>query len=74
LNFIVESRATAQAVSHQPLAAETWLTSWIRSCGICSGQSGTGTDFSLCALVFPFRYLSLLLHCHPFDVSSWQHH
>jgi len=56
----------AQAVSRRSVTAETWLTSQIRPCGICSGQSGTGTDFSLRYLVFPCRYLSLLLHCHSF--------
>jgi len=38
---------TAHMVSHQPVTVETWLTSCIRSCGICSGQSGTGTDLYL---------------------------
>jgi hypothetical protein len=81
---------TAQAISHQPLTAETWLTSLIKSCGICSGQSGTGIDLSLCTLVWfshvstfplsvPFhcRYLSTvppLSLVHPLYASSWQHH
>jgi hypothetical protein len=56
----------AQAISHRPLTAETWLTPQIRSCGICSGQSGTGTDLSLCILVLACRYLPLQLHCHSF--------
>jgi hypothetical protein len=44
----------AQAVSRRPLATETRFS----PCGICGGQSGTGTDFSLSSLVLTCEYHS----------------
>jgi hypothetical protein len=46
-------RAMAQAVSRRPFTAETRVRSRVSSCGICSGQSGTGTGFSPSTSVFP---------------------
>ena len=40
-----EGRAMAQAVSRQPLTAEARVRSRVSPCGICGGQSGTGTGF-----------------------------
>jgi hypothetical protein len=45
-------RAVAQAVSHQSLTAEAWVC----PCGICGGQSGSGTCFSLSSSVFSCQY------------------
>jgi hypothetical protein len=39
-------RAMAQAVSRRPLIAEARVRSGVSPCGICVGQSGTGTGFS----------------------------
>jgi hypothetical protein len=37
-------RAMAQAVIHRPLTVEARVRSRISPCGICGGQSGTGTS------------------------------
>jgi hypothetical protein len=42
----VWGRAMAQAVSRRPPTAEAQVRSRISPCGICGGQSGTGTGFS----------------------------
>jgi hypothetical protein len=49
----------AQAVSSQPLTTVARVCARVSSCGICGGQSGTGTDF-LRVLRFP---LSISFHC-----------
>jgi hypothetical protein len=51
-------RAMAQAVSRRPLTAETRLRSWVSPCGICGGQSGTGTGFFPSTSVFPCQFHS----------------
>jgi hypothetical protein len=50
--------AMAQAVSRQPLIAEAWVRAHVSPCGICGGQSGTGTGFS------PVSIVPLALHIH----------
>jgi hypothetical protein len=52
-------RAMAQAVSRRPLTAEARVRSQFSPCGICSGQSGTGTGFSPEYFSFP---LSISFH------------
>jgi hypothetical protein len=47
----------AQAVNHQPVTAEAWVRAWVKPCGICGGQSGTGTDFSPNFSVFPVNII-----------------
>jgi hypothetical protein len=44
--------AIAQAVSHRPVAAEARSHVRVSPCGICGGQSGTGTGFEICFLLF----------------------
>ena len=51
-------RAMAQAVSRRPLAAEARVRSRLRPCGICGGQSGTGTGFFPSTSVFSCQLLS----------------
>jgi hypothetical protein len=51
-----DGRATAQVVSRRPLAAEAWVRDRVNPCGICGGQSGTGTGFSPSYLVLPCQY------------------
>ena len=56
-----KGRAMAQAVSRRPLTAETRVRSRVGLCGICGGQSGTGTGFSPSTSVFP---------CHSHSTST----
>jgi hypothetical protein len=47
----------AQVISRRPLTAEAQVRSRVNACGICGGQSGTETGFSLSSLVFPCQYI-----------------
>jgi hypothetical protein len=55
---IMFGRAVAQAVSRRFPTAAARVRAQIRSCGICGGQSGTGTGF-LRALLFTLPYIPL---------------
>jgi hypothetical protein len=46
-------QSMVQAVSHLPLTAETWIQARVTPCGICGGQSGTGTGFAPSSSIFP---------------------
>jgi hypothetical protein len=48
-----------QAVSRRPLTAEARVRSRVSPCGICGGQSGTGTGFSPSTSVFPCQFYSI---------------
>jgi hypothetical protein len=48
----------AQVVSRWPLTAEAQVHARVNPCGICGGQHGTGTGFSLSFLVLPSIYHS----------------
>jgi hypothetical protein len=47
-----------QAVSRRPLTVEAWARSRVSPCGICDGQSDTGTGFSPSTSVFPCQFHS----------------
>jgi hypothetical protein len=49
----------AQAGSRRPLTAEARAGSRVSPCGICGGQSGTGTCFSPSISVFPCQFHSI---------------
>jgi hypothetical protein len=51
----------AQVASCRPLTTGTWVRAWASPCGICGGQSGNGTGFSLSFLVFPINIMTLWL-------------
>jgi hypothetical protein len=52
------SRAMAPVVSRRPLTEEAWVRVLVNPCGICGGQSGTGTGFSPSSSAFPCQYHS----------------
>jgi hypothetical protein len=56
--IIYVDHAIAQAVSCWLLTAEVWVHNQDSQCGICGGQSGTGTGFSPSPLDLPCQYHS----------------
>jgi hypothetical protein len=58
LNTFNGTVAMAQVVSRRPLTAEARVRAWVNPCGICGGQSGTGTGFSSSSSAFPCQYHS----------------
>jgi hypothetical protein len=58
--------AMAQVVIRRPLTAEAWVRARVCLCGICGGQSGTGTEFSQSSSISPViiipPWLSILIY------------
>jgi hypothetical protein len=52
-------RAMARTVSRRPFTAEDRVRSHVSPCGICGGQSGTGTGFSPSTSVFSCQFHSI---------------
>jgi hypothetical protein len=55
-------RAMAQAVSRRSLTEEARVLSRVNACGICGGQSGTGTGFSPSCGFSPVNFIPPVLH------------
>jgi hypothetical protein len=53
-----DGRTMAQAVNRRPHTAEARFRSRVSICGVCGGQSGTGTGFSPSTPVFPCQFHS----------------
>jgi hypothetical protein len=68
--YRVLGRAIAQAVSHRLPTATARVRDQFRSCGICSGLSGTGACF-LRGLRFPLRILIQLTAPHSSSSIIW---
>ena len=52
----------AQAVSRRPLTAEARARSRVSPCGICGGQSDTGTGFSRVLRFFTANFIPPVVH------------
>ena len=60
----MRGRAMAEAISRRPLTAEARVRSRVSPCGICGGQSGTGTGFSRVLRLFVVSIITPMLHNH----------
>jgi hypothetical protein len=54
---VMKGRAIAQVVSGRPFTAEARVRARVNPCGICGGQSDTGTGFSPSSWGFPCQYI-----------------
>ena len=59
--IMIEGRAMAQAVSRRSLTVKARVRSRVSPCGICGGQSGTGTGFSPSCRFSPVNFIPLVL-------------
>ena len=57
-----KGRAMAEAASRRPLTAEARVRSRVGPCGICGGQSGTGTGFLRVLRFFPVIFIPPVLY------------
>jgi hypothetical protein len=60
----------AQAVSRRPLTAEARVRSRVSLCGVCGGQSGTGTAFSPSCRFSPANFIQLIVKLGKKNCSS----
>jgi hypothetical protein len=57
-------RAMTQAVSRRPITTEATVRTWVSSCEICGGQSGTETGF-------PVNISMLIYHVGDEQYARW---
>jgi hypothetical protein len=57
-------RDMAQVVNRRHLTADGRVSAWVNSCGICGGQSGTGTGFSPSSSVLSIYHSTVTLQTH----------
>jgi hypothetical protein len=60
-NTLTHGRAMAQEVSRRPPTAEAWVRSRVSLCGICGGQSGTGTGLPRVIRFSPVNFVPPVL-------------
>jgi hypothetical protein len=64
-SYWLSSHVMTQAVRRQSLTTEVRFRAGVSPCGICGGESGTGTCFDPCSLAFPCQYHSTMaFHTH----------
>jgi hypothetical protein len=64
----------AQVVSRRPLTAESRVRARVNTCGICGGQSATGTGLSPSSSVFRCKYHStVVFHTHIYHMRDEQY-
>jgi len=56
----------AQPVSHRAVTEKDQVQPKLSPCGMCDGQSGNGTGFSLSTEDFPHSIIPPMLHTHSF--------
>jgi hypothetical protein len=61
----------AHAVSRRHLTAEAWVRAWVSPCGICGGQSDTGTSFPPSSSISPVNVIPPWMNNRSVDGHSW---
>jgi hypothetical protein len=69
----IEVKFHGCAVNHQPVTVESQVKYYAIACGVCGGQSSTGTGFFLSTSFFSFQYHSSGVLCpfiHSFTTNA----
>jgi len=65
-HYILMVYTMTQPVSHRAFIMEGLVQPQLSSCGMCDGQNGNGTSFSLSTEDFPLSVIPPVLHTHSF--------